>query len=172
MPEKAGRSCPKKAKDGVEKMKLLVSACLLGCACRYDGAAKQNRPLVEWLKSHGCTPVPVCPEIYGGLPTPRTPAERQDGRVVNRDGQDVTAPYEKGAAETLALARLTGCEAAVLKARSPSCGCGMVYDGSFTGTLVPGNGVAAELLLKNGLPVFSEETLDRLDQWAQSRPIE
>ena len=72
-------------------MKLLVSACLLGCACRYDGAAKQNGPLVHWLKSHDCTPVPVCPEIYGGLPTPRTPAERQGSRVVNRDGQDVTA---------------------------------------------------------------------------------
>lgn len=73
--EKAGRSCPKqkKSKRGVEKMKLLVSACLLGCACRYDGAAKQNGPLVHWLKAHDCTPVPVCPEIYGGLPTPAPP---------------------------------------------------------------------------------------------------
>ena len=75
-------------------------------------------------------------------------------------------------AEALALARLTGCQAAVLKARSPSCGGGTIYDGSFTGTLVPGNGVAADLLLKNGLPVFSEKTLDRLDQWGQRRPSE
>lgn len=153
-------------------MHLLVSACLLGCACRYDGAAKQNGQLAEWLQTSGCTAVPVCPEIYGGLPTPRTPSERQGDRVVSKTGQDVTAQYQKGAAEALALARLTGCQAAVLKARSPSCGCGQIYDGSFSGRLVPGNGVTADLLLQNGLPVFSEETLDRLDRWAANRPSE
>lgn len=153
-------------------MNLLVSACLLGCACRYDGASKQNGQLVEWLQKNGCTAVPVCPEIYGGLPTPRTPSERQGDRVVSKTGGDVTAQYEKGAAEALALFRLTGCQAAVLKARSPSCGCGQIYDGSFSGRLVPGNGVTADLLLKNGLPVFSEETLDRLDQWAANRHSE
>lgn len=153
-------------------MNLLVSACLLGCACRYDGAAKQNGQLVEWLQTSGCTAVPVCPEIYGGLPTPRTPSERQGDRVMSKTGRDVTAQYRKGAAEALALARLTGCEAAVLKARSPSCGCGQIYDGSFSGRLVPGNGVTADLLLQNGLPVFSEETLDRLDRWAATRPSE
>lgn len=150
-------------------MKLLVSACLLGCACRYDGQSKREQNLVNRLHQNDWVPVPVCPEIYGGLPTPRTPAERQGSRVVSKTGQDVTAQYEKGAAEALELFRLTGCEAAVLKARSPSCGCGWIYDGSFSGALAPGNGVTAGLLLEKGIPVFSEETLDRLDRWAANR---
>ena len=107
---------------------ILVSACLLGCACRYDGQSKPH-PLAQELAKRGLA-VPVCPEQLGGLPTPRNPSERRGERVVMNDGRDVTAEYRRGAEETLRLARLYGCTAAVLKEKSPSCGCGRVYDGT------------------------------------------
>ena len=104
------------------------------------------------------TLIPVCPEQLGGLPTPRVPAERQGSRVISRSGQDVTAAYEKGAEEALRLYRLMRCDAAILKARSPSCGCGSIYDGSFSGILTAGNGVTAEKLLAHGARVYTEES--------------
>ena len=139
-------------------MRLLISACLLGEPCRYDGRSKPlpDAVLDRLLREH--TLIPVCPEQLGGLPTPRTPSERQGDRVVMRDGTDVTAAYEKGARLACALAAQTGAEAALLKARSPSCGCGAVYDGAFTGTLIPGDGVTAAALKSLGLPVYTEET--------------
>lgn len=140
--------------------KILVSACLLGVRCRYDGRSVPCEALLQRLGE--LEAVPVCPEILGGLPTPRTPAERQDGRVVAKDGRDVTAQYRRGAGETLRLARLFGCRYALLKERSPSCGCGAIYDGSFTGTLTSGDGTAAELLCANGVQVFGETRLEEL----------
>ena len=113
-------------------MNILVSACLLGASCRYDGASKGD-PRLEALRAQGHTLVPVCPEVLGGLPTPRPPAELQkDGRVVNREGVDVTAEYRAGAERALKIARAHGCTCGVLKERSPSCGSGQVYDGTFT----------------------------------------
>lgn len=106
--------------------------------------------------------VPVCPEILGGLPTPRTPSERQGERVVSKTGADVTAAYQKGAEETLRLARLFGCRKALLKERSPSCGRGQIYDGSFSGRLIPGDGVTARLLEQEGIAVFGESQLQQL----------
>lgn len=106
--------------------------------------------------------VPVCPEILGGLPTPRTPSERQGERVVSKTGADVTAAYRKGAEEALRLARLFGCRKALLKERSPSCGRGQIYDGSFSGRLIPGDGVAARLLEQEGIAVFGESQLQQL----------
>ena len=143
-------------------MKILVSACLLGTPCRYDGQSKPV-PDLEKLGAAGHILVPVCPEVLGGLDTPRPPAELQpDGRVVNRAGEDVTAPYRKGAELALELARSEGCTLAVLKAKSPSCGCHQVYDGSFTGQLVTGQGVAARLLEESGIRVADETELDML----------
>ena len=141
-------------------MRVLVSACLLGARCRYDGACKPLPGLERLLDA--ADPVPVCPEQLGGLPTPRTPAERCGRFVVARDGTDVTAQYERGAQEALRLAQLTGCTLALLKEKSPSCGCGRIYDGTHTGTLTGGNGVTAELLLQNGVHVFGETQLDAL----------
>ena len=141
-------------------MKLLISACLLGVCCRYDGASKPH-PLVERL-AEKYTLVPVCPEQMGGLATPRAPSERQGDRVVAKTGADVTAQYRKGAEEAWRLCRLFGCEAAVLKERSPSCGSGEIYDGSFTGTLIPGDGTAAELLKSKGVPVYGESRIEEL----------
>lgn len=135
-------------------MRILISACLLGTCCRYDGGGNRQ----EWAEELGrrYELVPVCPEQLGGLATPRPPAERLGDRVVTNTGGDVTAAYEKGAAEALALARLLDCQAAVLKERSPSCGRGAIYDGTFSHTQVPGDGVTAQRLLEAGIPVYGE----------------
>ena len=139
-------------------MKILVSACLLGVACRYDGASKEYPLIDELCRRHQV--VPVCPEIMGGLPTPRTPAERQGKQVVTKVGADVTARYLRGAEETLRLAQRLGCAVAVLKERSPSCGSGKIYDGTFTGALTDGFGVAAERLQNAGIRVIGESQLE------------
>lgn len=143
-------------------MTILVSSCLLGIACKYSGKDNGNAALVTALQQGGHTIVPVCPEVYGGLPTPRPPAERRGDRVVTEAGVDVTEAYRKGAEIALQLARMTGCEAAILKANSPSCGHGTIYDGQFTHTQVPGDGITAELLLAAGLPVYNEENFSAL----------
>ena len=140
-------------------MKILISACLLGACCRYDGASKAHPLAAALAERH--TLVPVCPEQLGGLPTPRPPAERRGDRVVTQRG-DVTEQYRRGAAETMKLCKLLGCEAAVLKERSPSCGRGQVYDGTFSGALTAGNGVTAELLSAHGIPVYGESQIERL----------
>ena len=138
-------------------MKVLVSACLLGAACRYDGQSK-TYPLVEQLcRRHQV--VPFCPEIFGGLPTPRTPSERQGERVMAKDGTDVTEQYLRGAREALAMAQRLGCTVAVLKERSPSCGSGSIYDGTFGGVLTEGDGVTAQLLKAQGIRVLGESQL-------------
>jgi uncharacterized protein YbbK (DUF523 family) len=141
-------------------MTILVSACLLGVACRYDGKSKPHPALSPLPPEHHW--VPVCPEQLGGLPTPRPPSECRNGGVHNNQGQDVTAAYERGAQEALRLAKCFGCDCAVLKERSPSCGSGCIYDGTFTGTLVPGDGVTAQRLKEAGLPVYGESELEAL----------
>lgn len=138
-------------------MRILVSACLLGCACRYDGMSKACPKVMALAKEHEL--VPVCPEQLGGLPTPRIPAEITGERVLRRDGGDVTDAYEKGAREAARLYELTGCRLAILKDRSPSCGSGLIYDGTFTGRLTPGDGKTARLFREKGFPVIGEEEL-------------
>lgn len=142
-------------------MKLLVSACLLGTPCRYDGKSKPCEAVVRLGERHEL--IPVCPETAGGLPTPRVPSERAGSRVVNRAGEDVTAQYERGARTVLETARAEGCTVAILKEKSPACGNGVIYDGTFTKTLTDGYGVAAELLMQNGIRVLGE-TSPELDQ--------
>ena len=144
-------------------MYILVSRCLLGEPCRYDGKSKPVTQIKE-LEEQGHILVPVCPEVMGGLDTPRPPAECQpDGRVINRAGQDVTEQYVSGARQALELAKRYGCTCAVLKAKSPSCGNVQIYDGSFTGTLMPGQGVAARMLEAAGIPVWNEEQLEYIE---------
>ncbi len=140
--------------------RILVSACLLGAACKYSGGDNYCPQVAALVKDYQL--VPVCPEQLGGLPTPRTPAERQGDRVMTKDGRDVTTAYLRGAREALKLAKLFGCDTAILKARSPSCGAQGIYDGTFTGAVIPGSGVTAELLRGAGLRVLTEEELDRL----------
>lgn len=141
-------------------MRLLVSACLLGVPCRYDGGSKSCTQVLALAEEHQM--IPFCPEVYGGLPTPRPPAERVGERVLTQAGADVTCAYARGAQAALDIFRLTGCQAALLKARSPSCGAGAIYDGGFQGRLIPGDGVTAALLKAQGIPVATEEDLSSL----------
>lgn len=147
-------------------MNILVSACLLGCACRYDGGSKPCAAVRALAARH--TLIPVCPEIYGGLPTPRTPCEIVGGRVLSKDGADRTEAYHRGAAEALRIAETLDCRIALLKARSPACGSGEVYDGSFSGTLTAGDGVAAAALSAAGIAVFGEDRLPDLENWLKT----
>lgn len=144
-------------------MRLLVSACLLGVACRYDGQSKPLPAVLALGEDHQL--IPVCGELFGGLPTPRPPAECREGQVRTAGGDDVTAAYRRGAAQVLELAQRLGCRAAVLKERSPSCGSGQIYDGSFSHRLTAGDGVTAALLKAHGIAVFGESQLTALAEW-------
>lgn len=143
----------------------IVSACLLGIKCRYDGESKPDDKVTELAKNE--TLIPVCPEQLGGLPTPRIPQEIQHGsgeevlngkiKVKNKEGEDVTGQFILGAEETLKIVKLLNIKEAILKARSPSCGYGQTYDGTFTDTLINENGVTAALLKREGIKVVTEE---------------
>ena len=135
--------------------KVLVSRCLAGFSCRYDGG-NNLVPEIRQLAENGFA-VTACPEQLGGLPTPRIPSERVGDRVVNREGADVTAEFTAGAEAALQIALKHGCRTAILKSRSPSCGKGCIYNGQFSGELVSGTGVTADLLLQNGITVITEE---------------
>lgn len=132
----------------------------MGVGCRYDGKSNQLPQLEQLMKQHTC--IPVCPEIFGGLPTPRVPAERQGSKIMTQDGQDVTQQFVRGTAEVLRLADLYHCKAALLKERSPSCGSGQIYDGTFTKTLTEGDGLTAEMLKRKGISVYGESQIGEL----------
>lgn len=144
----------------------IVSSCLLGIECKYSGGHNLNPEIIEFLKDKKF--VKVCPESFGGLPIPRPPSERRGERVVSKEGKDVTAEFELGARKSLEVALKASekagepIEAAILMSRSPSCGCGLIYDGTFSGTLVPGRGVTAELFINNGIRVVTPDSLDEL----------
>lgn len=141
---------------------LLVSACLLGRCCKYDGGhnALGEESLAALRARYEL--LPVCPEADGGLPTPRVPAERVGERVLTQTGKDVTEAYRRGAQLALETAHAHGCRLALLKSRSPSCGAGVIYDGTFTHTRIPGDGVAAGLLRSAGLRLYTEQELSDL----------
>lgn len=139
---------------------ILVSACLLGVSCRYDGKSKANEAVLALREKYNL--IPVCPEVFGGLPTPRVPSERIGDKVMMEDGHDVTENYMRGADEAVRLCELYGIKIAILKERSPSCGKGKIYDGTFSGTLTPRDGVAAERLMAIGVRVLGESEIDIL----------
>ena len=140
--------------------KLLISACLLGVSCRYDGKSKPNENVIKLMEKYEL--VPVCAEIMGGLPTPRVPAEISGEKVITKDGRDVTEEYIKGAEEVLRLGKLFGAKKALLKEKSPSCGSGIIHNGKFDGGFVPGFGKTAKLLAENGFEVFGESQIEKL----------
>ena len=140
--------------------KIIVSACLLGVPCRYDGKSKPVSQIITLKDKYEL--IPVCAEVLGGLPTPRIGAEIVGKRVVRSDGVDVTYEYHTGACRVLEIAKEQGATKAILKSKSPSCGKGKIYDGTYTKTLTDGNGVLTDLLLKNGIKVFSETEIDKL----------
>ena len=142
----------------------IISACLAGVNCKYSGGNNQDNRIIKLVKEG--KGILVCPEQLGGLPTPRLPSEIveiEDVKMVrSTDGEDVTKEFVKGAEEIIKIAKLMNVKKAILKSKSPSCGYGKIYDGSFTKTLKSGNGLTAELLILNGIEVISEETLDQL----------
>ena len=133
----------------------IVSACLAGINCAYDGQSRSCEKVIEMVRNHEA--IPVCPEQLGGLTTPRIPAEIQKGRVINQTGEDVTEYFNRGAREALRIAKLVNCKEAILKTHSPSCGFGNIYDGTFSHTKIKGNGIFAEMLVKEGIEVMTEK---------------
>jgi len=144
----------------MNKPRVLMSACLLGVNCRYSGDGKLLEGVERLMEVAEI--IPGCPEILGGLTTPRVPAERVGDKVIAKDGTDVTVQYHRGASESLYLAKLFSAEYALMKERSPSCGYGVIYDGSFTGSFRPGNGTASELLSENGIKIYGESRFEEL----------
>lgn len=140
------------------KMNILVSACLLGVNCCYDGDHNYDPSLKRIAKEHHL--IPVCPESYGGLPIPRDPAEISGDRVLSKSGRDVTEEFHRGARSMMQLTEFFECDLAILKERSPSCGSGQVYDGTFSKTLTEGDGVFAALLKKEGIPIIGESQIE------------
>ena len=140
--------------------KILISACLLGENVKYDGKNNSIKDNPDFKKLfNSCILIGVCPEVEGGLPTPRTPCEIQNGRVINRFGEDKTCEFEKGAKTALQIAKKEGIKVAILKSKSPSCGSGEIYDGTFSHRVIQGDGISAKLLKQNGIRVFSENEL-------------
>jgi len=144
----------------MRKKIILCSACLLGLKCRYDGKSKLNKKVRELSKK--VILIPVCPEQLGGLPTPREPAEQRGNKVVTKSGKDVTENFLKGAKEVLKITKIFGAKEAILKQKSPSCGCGKIYDGTFSGKVIKGDGVTASLLKRNRIRVITEEDLTKI----------
>jgi len=134
---------------------IVVSACLAGIACRYDGTAFPCEKVVKLVESEQA--VYVCPEVLGRLSIPRPPVEIVGERIITVAGQDVTAQYQEGAAVALQITLKAGCHQAILKARSPSCGSGKIYDGSFSGKIVDGDGIFAQMLKQAGIAVYTDE---------------
>lgn len=140
------------------KQPIICSACLLGINCRYDGKLKVNDKVLRLAQNEIL--IPVCPEQLGGQPTPRPDAEIVDDKVLEKDGTDVTKEFAKGANEVLKIAKIFSIKQAILKQRSPSCGSGQIYDGTFSGKIIEGDGITTKLLKQNGLKVISEEELE------------
>ena len=141
-------------------MKLIVSKCLLGYPCRYDGKSVPSQAVIDLQNKYEL--VPVCPEELGGLKTPRIPAEIVGDRVIRKDGKDITLEYTSGAMAALEIARENNCTVAILKSKSPSCGKGKIYDGTFSGRLTDGDGICVRLFKKNNIDIFTENETDKL----------
>jgi uncharacterized protein YbbK (DUF523 family) len=141
---------------------IAISMCLLGINCTYAGKNKKNEKAVDLFRAGEA--LAVCPEQLAGFTTPRVPAEIIGDRVVNQEGHDVTRQFQKGVDEAIKLVQLAGCTKALLKARSPSCGCGKIYDGSFSHTVVDGDGLFAKRLKKLGIAIETEESWSDLSE--------
>ena len=139
-------------------MKLMISACLLGQKCKYDGGDNCSEKVLEYIKDHEII-IPVCPEVAGGLFTPRIPCEIVNGEVINKDGESKDKEFREGAEECLKMAKENEIELAILQSRSPSCGVNQIYDGTFSGKLIEGSGVFASLLKENGFRTIDVEDL-------------
>ena len=140
--------------------KILISACLVGDKCKYDGHTNYTPLIKDLLEKYEL--VPFCPEVEGGLPTPRKPSERKDDKVINNAGKDVTKNFVLGAEKALNICKYLNIKIAILKENSPSCGVNQIYDGNFNKKLIKGEGVTTELLRKNGIAVYTEDQIEEL----------
>ena len=147
------------------KEPILISACLMGIPCRYDGKSKPCEMICDLADRFEL--IPVCPELLGGLSTPRLPCEIKGDSVIRCDGADCTDAYQAGAEKALEIAKKHHCKIAILKERSPSCGTNFHYDGAFRKRLIHGEGITAALLKKHGITLFSE---DEIDQFIKQSP--
>ena len=138
----------------MKKEKLLISACMMGTNCRYDGGNTKLKELEALAERYEL--IPVCPETLSGLPCPRTPSEIVGGKVMNAQNEDATQDFQRGAELALEIWKHSGCPKALLQSRSPSCGKGVIYDGTFTGRKIAGNGIFAQMLMNEGAQVYSE----------------
>ena len=136
---------------------ILVSACLLGINCKYNGKNNKNDKVIEYLKDKYV--IPICPEVFGGLPIPRIPSEIKDNNVINKDGKDVTKYFINGANKTLEIAKILNIKKALLKQKSPSCGSGKIYDGTFNNNIINDDGITTKILKDNNIEVITEEDL-------------
>lgn len=140
---------------------IIVSACLAGVECRYNGKAFPIPMVVDMVKKGKA--MPLCPEILGNLPIPRLSAEQCDGKIFSSDGYDVTVDYVTGAKIALRIAKLVGCKKAILKSKSPTCGCGMIYDGTFSGKLIEGEGVFSKMLKQENIKVYTDDEIQNTE---------
>jgi len=138
---------------------IIVSACLAGVECRYNGQAFPIPMVMDMVKKGQA--IPLCPEILGKLPIPRPSAEQCDGKIFASDGHDVTDQYVAGAKIALEIAKLVGCKTAILKSKSPTCGCGTIYDGTFSGKLIEGDGVFSGMLKQEEIEVYTEKEVQK-----------
>jgi len=136
---------------------IIVSACLAGVECRYNNTSHTIPKIVEMVKTGKA--IPICPELLAGLPTPRPPAEQRKGSVISENGDNQTSDYLLGSTIALKIALLIDCKKAILKSASPTCGCGTIYDGTFSGRLITGDGLFTKLLKENGIEVCTEKTI-------------
>ena len=138
-------------------MKIAVSACLLGHNCKYSGGNNRSQKVLDYIEGHEV--IPVCPEVTGGMPTPRVPVELKDSKAINRDGEDVTEFFQRGVEKTMEKLDGQNIDLAILQPRSPSCGCKQIYDGTFTKTLIDGKGMFAQALADAGISMMDGDDI-------------
>ncbi len=141
-------------------MKIAVSSCLLGINCKYNGKSNYNEDIIKLKEIYEL--IPICPEVLGGLPTPRIPSEIIKEKVINQEGLDVTINYNDGALKALKILKDNNISIAILKSKSPSCGKGEIYDGTFSHTLVNGDGITSRLFIENNIKIYNENNFYEL----------
>nr|WP_310787757.1 DUF523 domain-containing protein [Fusobacterium nucleatum] len=146
-----------------KKIKVLISACLLGDNVKYSGGNNLTLELVILLEKYNVDIVKVCPECFAGLPIPRVPSEIKETKVFSKDGRDITEEFLSGAEKTFKIAKENQIDFAILKERSPSCGSSYIYDGSFSGKVIQGQGLTVRKLNEENIVIFSEENLNKID---------
>ena len=150
-----------------KEIKVLISACLLGDNVKYSGGNNFTPELVTLLEKYNVKIIKICPECFAGLPIPRVPSEIREDKVFSKDGRDITEEFLSGAEKTYQVAKNKEIDFAILKERSPSCGSSFIYDGSFLGKVIQGQGLTTRRLNRENIVIFSEENLKEIEKYLQ-----